>query len=100
MNLLDSHDTARFISIAKGDTAALRMATLFQMTYPGAPSVYYGDEIGMLGGKDPDCRRAFPWETPGKWDNALLQYFKDCIALRKKYAARQTLSRSLSALQS
>jgi glycosidase len=57
------------------------------MTYPGAPSIYYGSEIGMLGGKDPDCRRAFPWETPGKWDTRLLQYFKDCIALRKRYAA-------------
>jgi cyclomaltodextrinase len=87
LNLLDSHDTARFVSIAKGDQSALRIATLFQMTYPGAPSVYYGDEIGILGAKDPDCRRAFPWGTPAKWDKTLLQYFKDCIALRKKYAA-------------
>ena len=87
LNLLDSHDTARFLSIAKGDLSALRMATLFQMTYPGAPSVYYGNEISMLGGKDPDCRRAFPWDTPGKWDTAMLQYFKDCIALRKRCAA-------------
>jgi neopullulanase len=87
MNLLDSHDTARFVSIAKGDQSALRLATLFQMTYPGAPSIYYGSEIGMLGGKDPDCRRTFPWGTPGKWDTKLLQFFKDCIALRKRYAA-------------
>jgi glycosidase len=87
MNLLDSHDTARFLSIAKGNESALRIATLFQMTYPGAPSVYYGDEMGMLGGKDPDCRRTLPWDQPDKWDQTLLQYFKDCIALRKKYAA-------------
>ena len=87
MNLLDSHDTARFISIAKGDQSALRLATLFQMTYPGAPSVYYADEIGMPGGKDPDCRRTFPWDSPGQWDTSLLQYFKDCIALRKRYTA-------------
>ena len=60
MNLLDSHDTARFLSIT-GSKAALRLATLFQMTYPGAPCVYYGNEIGMEGRKDPDCRRTFNW---------------------------------------
>lgn len=90
MNLLDSHDTARFLSIAKGDANTLRLATLFQMTYPGAPCIYYGDEIGMLGGKDPDCRRAFPWEHPEKWDNMLRQYVKACIALRKKHPALRT----------
>jgi len=47
LNLLDSHDTARFLTIARGDESALRLATLFQMTYPGAPCIYYGDEIGM-----------------------------------------------------
>ena len=44
-NLLDSHDTARLLSIARGDKATVRLATLFQMTYPGTPCVYYGDEI-------------------------------------------------------
>jgi len=86
LNLLDSHDTARFISSARQDETALRLATLFQMTYPGAPSVYYGDEIGMLGGKDPDCRRAFPWDEK-KWNTDLLAYFKKTIALRHRFAA-------------
>ena len=90
MNLLDSHDTARYLSIAKGDVSALKLGTLLEMTYPGAPCIYYGDEISMLGGKDPDCRRTFPWETPAKWDKDMLQYTKDCIALRKSYAALRT----------
>ncbi len=86
MNLLDSHDTARFLSIAGGDVAALKLATLCQMTFPGAPSIYYGDEIGMLGGKDPDCRRAFIWDE-ATWNAELRDYFKRCIALRKRYRA-------------
>ncbi len=86
MNLLDSHDTARFLSIAGGDVTALKLATLCQMTFPGAPSVYYGDEIGLQGGKDPDCRRAFPWDER-TWDADLLSYFRRCIALRKRYRA-------------
>jgi len=90
MNLLDSHDTGRFLSIAKGDISSLKLATLWQMTYPGAPCIYYGNEIGMLGGKDPDCRRAFPWDSPSKWDTGILQYMRECIALRKKYSALRT----------
>ena len=49
LNLLDSHDTPRVLSLARGDQASLRLATLFQMTYPGAPCVYYGDEIALRG---------------------------------------------------
>jgi cyclomaltodextrinase / maltogenic alpha-amylase / neopullulanase len=90
MNLLGSHDTARFLSIAKGDVSALRLATLLQMTYPGVPCIYYGDEIGMLGTKDPDNRRSFPWNDPAKWNNELLGYFKDCVTLRHRYAALRT----------
>ncbi len=63
LNLLDSHDMTRFLTLARGDQSALRLATLFQMTYPGAPSIYYGDEIGLSGRHDPDNRRAFPWES-------------------------------------
>ena len=85
-NLLDSHDTARFLTIAKGDESALRLATLFQMTYPGVPCIYYGDEIGMEGRRDPDCRRAFPWDK-SRWNTDLRDYFKRCIALRRTYPA-------------
>ncbi|MGD2143746.1 MAG: alpha-amylase family glycosyl hydrolase [Anaerolineae bacterium] len=86
LNLLDSHDTPRFLTMVQGDKDALRLATLFQMTYPGAPSVYYGNEIGMEGGPDPDCRRAFPWEED-RWDTGLLGFFRRAIALRHEHSA-------------
>ena len=86
MNLLDSHDTARFLTIAKGDTSALKLSYLTMMTYPGAPMIYYGDEIGMEGGNDPDCRRAMIWDQ-SKWNHDLLAATKKYITLRKKYVA-------------
>jgi cyclomaltodextrinase / maltogenic alpha-amylase / neopullulanase len=84
LNLIDSHDTARFLSLASGNKAALRLATVFQMTYPGAPCIYYGNEIGLEGEKDPDCRRAFPWDE-NLWDKDLLGFFKHIVNLRKNH---------------
>jgi cyclomaltodextrinase len=89
LNLLDSHDMPRFLSLARGDKTALKLATLFQMTYPGAPCIYYGDEIGMAGGPDPDCRRSFPWDEK-RWAKDILAYIKQCIALRKTHPALMT----------
>ncbi len=86
MNLLGSHDTARYLTMAGGDKTALCLATLFQMVYPGAPCIYYGDEIGMAGGRDPLSRGGFPWEE-ARWDQDLLAWFKRAVALRHKYAA-------------
>jgi len=85
-NLLDSHDTPRFVTSAGGDQSALRLALLFMFTYPGAPCIYYGDEIGLDGKQDPDCRKAFPWDQT-KWDRDLLAFVKQCIALRKTHPA-------------
>ncbi len=85
-NLLDSHDTPRFITTAHGDEAALRLGWLSIMTLPGAPCIYYGDEIGLDGGRDPDCRKAFPWDA-NKWNMDLLQYMKTLIMLRKSHPA-------------
>ena len=82
LNLLGSHDMARMMTLARGDKASVRLATLFQMTYPGAPSIYYGDEIGLPGAHDPDNRRAFPWHKPEDWDTDLLHDFQRMIALR------------------
>ncbi|MGW8319242.1 MAG: alpha-amylase family glycosyl hydrolase [Candidatus Promineifilaceae bacterium] len=89
LNLLDSHDTARLISLSRGDTSSVRLATLFQMTYPGAPCVYYGDEVGLRGSesydepfRDCEARFAFPWHDREQWDESLLAYFKQAIALR------------------
>jgi cyclomaltodextrinase len=78
---------ARFLSLARGDKSALRLATLFQMIYCGAPSIYYGDEIGMSGGHDPANRGAFPWHKPASWDRDLLHEFQRLIALRRSRPA-------------
>jgi neopullulanase len=86
LNLLDSHDTPRFLSCAGGEKSALKLAWLFLLTYPGAPCIYYGDEVGLDGKHDPDCRKSFPWEE-AKWDHDLLKYVKDLIALRKQNPA-------------
>lgn len=60
-NLLGSHDTARFLTAAGEDVWRLQLATLLQLTFPGAPGIYYGDEIGLTGKNDPHCRRTFDW---------------------------------------
>jgi cyclomaltodextrinase len=85
MNLLDSHDTARLLTMAQHDRATVRLATLFQMTYPGAPSIFYGDEIGLPGALDPDSRRGMPWDE-SRWDLELLDFFKRAIRLRNEHA--------------
>lgn len=85
LNLLASHDTARLISIAGGDRASVELATLLLLTFPGAPSIYYGDEVGLPGRLDPDSRRGFPLEA--QWDQEILSYHRQLIALRHKYAA-------------
>ena len=82
MNLLGSHDMPRFVTLARGDRTSLRLATLFMMTYPGAPSIYYGDEIGMTGGHDPANRGAFPWDQGETWDRDLLATMSGAAALR------------------
>jgi len=81
LNLLDSHDTPRFISMAGGDATTLRLAALIQMTLPGAPCIYYGDEVGLGGRADPDCRRGYPWD-PARQDNGLRDFYAGLIAVR------------------
>jgi len=83
MNLLDSHDTERFLTTVRGDLRRLRLATLFAMTYVGAPSIYYGDEIAMEGAHDPDCRRPFLWNWEEDADRvATHDYFRELAHLR------------------
>ncbi|MGQ9489330.1 MAG: alpha amylase N-terminal ig-like domain-containing protein [Anaerolineae bacterium] len=86
-NLISSHDVARFRHEAGEDVRRLRLATIFQLTMPGAAGIYYGDEIGMSGGEDPDCRRAFPWDRPDTWDRALLETVRTLIRLRREHPA-------------
>ncbi len=81
LNLLDSHDTPRLLSMAGGDRASLRLAWLAMLTLPGAPCIYYGDEIGLSGEMDPGCRASFPWERAGR-DEDLLAYLRALVRLR------------------
>ena len=83
LNLLGSHDMARVLTICGGDRAAVRLATLFQMTLPGAPCIYYGDEIGMAGGHDPWCRGSYPAD-PAVMDLAMRAYMRGIVGLRHR----------------
>jgi cyclomaltodextrinase / maltogenic alpha-amylase / neopullulanase len=96
MNLLSSHDQPRTLHVfgyqnentdAAAITAAkqkLRLAVFFQMIFPGAPTVYYGDEVGVTGGEDPYNRAPYPWaDQGGKPDSELLAEFKKLIQMRK-----------------
>ena len=80
---LSSHDTERIKTLMKNDLSKTKLAFLFQMAFPGAPAIYYGDEIGMEGERDPDCRRAFPWRETN-WNQELSQWIRRLIAIRKR----------------
>ncbi|MBQ3899205.1 MAG: glycoside hydrolase family 13 protein [Lachnospiraceae bacterium] len=99
MNELSNHDHSRFLTrtnhkVGRTNTlgpraaeeginkAVMREAVVIQMTWPGAPTIYYGDEAGVCGFTDPDNRRTYPW---GREDLQMIQFHRDIIALRKKY---------------
>ena len=82
-NLLGSHDVPRFLTLASEDSTSLELATVFQFTMPGAPGLYYGDEVGMVGGEDPGQRGAFPWHEPETWLNSQLETVRSLSALRR-----------------
>lgn len=88
-NLLDSHDTARILTLADGDKGKMKLAALFQFTYMGTPCIYYGDEIGMDGAGDPDCRKCMEWDTE-KQDRELFAFYQTLIRLRKEHPALRT----------
>jgi neopullulanase len=81
LNLLSSHDTPRLRTLCSEDLDSVRLAMLLQMTLPGAPCIYYGDEIGMSGSMDPQCRRSFPGD-PREWDREPSAWLADLAALR------------------
>lgn len=81
LNLLDSHDTHRFYSEVSEDKDKLLAAIALQMVFPGAPCIYYGTEICIAGGYDPDSRRCFDWDE-SHWDMEMIGKIKELIALR------------------
>ena len=86
-NCLGSHDTARFLTEAREEKWRLKLAMAFQMLFPGAPAIYYGDEIGMTGENDPGCRAGMAWDSQ---DDALLAWQRELIALRKAHPSLRT----------
>ena len=88
LNLLNSHDTSRLLSAVGGDRGTINLATTLLFTFPGAPCIYYGDEVGLPGGRDPDCRRGFPLE--GDWDLETLKHYQTLINLRHEHPALRT----------
>lgn len=88
LNLLDSHDTPRFLTECGGDINRLIAAAVFQYSYPGMPCTYYGTEIGMTGTMDPGCRAAFDWDQE-HWDQPLFQMYQKLIRARLQSEALQ-----------
>ena len=98
MNLMGSHDVARAIYILGGGSDSseraelgsydenlgkqrLKLAALFEFGYAGAPTIYYGDEAGVTGSKDPDCRRSYPWDNE---DTSLISFYESIGTIRKE----------------
>ncbi len=84
-NMLDSHDTERLATVIP-DKALRKLAAVLQFTYPGVPFVYYGTEIGLTGGRDPECRAPMPWNEE-LWDKDLREFYKKLISIRKSEVA-------------
>lgn len=85
-NLLDSHDTERFLFMCKENKQNLMNAAAFIFGYLGSPCIYYGTEIGLTGGYDPGCRKGFNWNTK-EWDHELHNFYKKLIYIRKSEKA-------------
>lgn len=90
LNLLGSHDTPRLRTILGGDSGAVRLAFTMLFTLPGAPCIYYGDEIGLTGGRDPDCRQGMPWDRRETWDDELLEWVRELARLRGDHVELRT----------
>ena len=81
-NPLDSHDTERFRWLCR-DKRRHALAAALQMTFPGCPAVFYGDEVGLSGGNDPDCRLAMEWDEE-KQNKELLALYRKLIGIRRE----------------
>ena len=84
-NLLDSHDTERILTTAQGNTQLVKSALAFLFLQRGTPCIYYGTELELSGGMDPDCRRVMPWDRVSN-NNDMLNFMKNLIQLRKETA--------------
>jgi alpha-glucosidase len=80
--LVDSHDTARFRTVS-GSREAQLVGVGLQMTTPGVPMVFAGDEVGLEGDWGEDARRTMPWSRPEMWDSATFEGYRSLVALRR-----------------
>ncbi|MEC0178679.1 alpha-glycosidase [Paenibacillus favisporus] len=85
-NMLCSHDTPRLLTRVGHDKRRMKLAVVFLFTFMGTPCIFYGDEVGLTGGGDPDCRKCMEWD-PKKQDRELYDFYKLLIGLRKKNKA-------------
>ncbi|MFC4100543.1 alpha-glycosidase [Paenibacillus xanthanilyticus] len=83
-NLLSSHDTPRVLTRAGEDKRRLKLAVVYLLTYIGTPCIFYGDEVGLKGGGDPDCRQCMVWDEE-RQDRDLHDFYKLLIDLRKSH---------------
>lgn len=94
LNLVGSHDTSRIHTLARDNGARVRLAFTALFTLPGSPLIYYGDEIGLTGGDDPECRQAMPWNQ-NDWNDDILHHVRTLTKIRLERPAlrRGTFSR-------
>jgi glycosidase len=83
---MGSHDTPRLLHLCGGDRARHHLAAAIQLLTPGMPMIYYGDEVGMTGAKDPDCRRGMLWDRT-RWDEATWEFYQQLLRIRREYPA-------------
>ena len=86
---MDSHDTERILTTAKGNIQHVKAALTFLYLQKGTPCIYYGTELALIGGPDPDCRRVMPWERVSE-DNDMLNFMKKLIQVRKEVASNDS----------
>ena len=84
-NLIDSHDTARFLHLCDDNKKKQHLAAAFQLLLPGMPMIYYGDEFAMPGANDPDCRRGMYWDEEYQ-DKEMFEWYKQLLKVRKNHA--------------
>ncbi|WP_297430156.1 glycoside hydrolase family 13 protein [Clostridium sp.] len=79
MNVVGTNDTERILTVLDGNIELLKVLTTIQFTLPGVPLIYYGDEAGLIGGREPDNRRSYPW---GKENKQLVDFYQKLINIR------------------
>ena len=82
VNIIGTSDTERILTVLNGNIQYLKIIVVLQFTLPGVPLIYYGDEAGIIGGKDPDNRRSYPW---GKEDTDLIDFYRMIVNIRNNH---------------